>query len=170
MATQGKIAMRAVKTLSGVTIPRGAFQEKVSQTYVRGALVVLDANGQLTECGADPALIMGVAVGNGLNQAVNIDPRQLVELAHPGVLFRGYADLPAGEGTGVLALTDRGLAHGVAKAAVAPAVWFVDTTDVTADRVTVWDTWDEPGYALTDIRPHVYFSFIYSVFQGQIGL
>lgn len=33
------------------------------ETYKQGALVVLDGNGDVTECGADPALIYGISDG-----------------------------------------------------------------------------------------------------------
>lgn len=35
---------------------------KTAETFQDGAPLVLDANGELTECGADPALINGVAL------------------------------------------------------------------------------------------------------------
>lgn len=43
-------------------------QYKTGETFKIGALLVLDANGELTECGADPALVTGVAAqGAGTN-------------------------------------------------------------------------------------------------------
>lgn len=35
---------------------------KTAETFVDGAPLVIDANGELTECGADPAIIDGVAL------------------------------------------------------------------------------------------------------------
>lgn len=37
--------------------------DAAAQTYKQGALVVLDGAGNVTECGADPALIYGLANG-----------------------------------------------------------------------------------------------------------
>lgn len=37
--------------------------DAAAQTYKQGALIVLDGSGNVTECGADPALIYGLANG-----------------------------------------------------------------------------------------------------------
>lgn len=171
MATQSKFYMRAVKTLNGMPIPRYEFGEKASSTFTRGALTYLDTSGRLTECGADPALIMGVSTGAGTNNATDFVGRQVIELAHPDVLFRAYADRSDAEGTGVLTTASIGKAYGVAKAA-AGGYWYIDNQDTTADRMIIWGSWDETAptaYVLTDIRPHVYASFCAAVCQGRVG-
>lgn len=168
MATQGKFYMRAVRTIQGVAIPRWAALEAATQTFTRGALVFANTNGQLVECGADPALILGVSTAAGGNNASANVASQLVELAYPGTLFRAYADSSGGEGTGVLALTDRMKGYGVAKSA-SGGYWFIDTADATNDRVVVWDSWDEPGFVITDVRPHVYCTFLVANSQSLLG-
>ena len=168
MATQAKFAMRAVKTISGIPIPRYAFGEKALSTFTRGAVAFLDSSGRLTECSADPALIVGVATGPGGNNATDFIAQQIVELADQNTIFRGYADTSAAEGTGVLTTAAIGQAYGLAKSAVG-GFWFVDIVDVTNDRVVIWGSWDEAGYALPDVRPHVYFSFRDAQYQMNIG-
>jgi hypothetical protein len=171
MATQSKFPMRAVKTVNAVPIPRYSWGEKALNTHVRGALLFLDTSGRLTECGADPALIAGVATAPGTNNAVDFAASGLVEIAHPDVVFRAYADTSASEGTGVLTTAAIGKAYGVAKAA-AGGLWYVDIADTTADRMIIWGSWDETvptPYALTDIRPHVYASFCAAVCQTRVG-
>jgi hypothetical protein len=169
MATQLKFSMRCVKTVSGVAISRYSWYEKASQTFIRGALLYLDTSGRLTECGADPLLIAGVATGPGRNASADFGALQTpVELAHPNNVFRAYVDDGAAEGTGVLTAAAIGKAYGVAKAA-SGGFWFIDKNDATNDRMVIWDSWDEPGYALTDVRPHVYATFLGSVFQMNVG-
>jgi len=172
MATQSKFYARAVKTINGVAIPRYSWGEKASSTFTRGAMVFLDTSGRLTECGADPALIAGVSTAAGGNNAADFGANQLVEVAHPDVLFRAYADKSTAEGTGVLTTASLGKAYGVAKAA-AGGYWFVDIDDTTADRMIIWGSWDETvppnPYALTDVRPHVYVSFCAAVCQFRVG-
>jgi hypothetical protein len=178
MATQAKIAMRAVRTLSGNPIPKLSVPEKASSTFKKGAVCFANA-GYLDECGANPALILGLATqdaGNGASDGLN---SQVVELAHVDTLFRGYLDTGASEGTGTAAATARLKAHGVTKAA-AGGVWFVDSNKTgTSGRVVVWEAWSESGYTDlggADIRPHVVFSFTQftiassnGAFQGSLG-
>jgi hypothetical protein len=124
--------------------------------------------GYLDECGADPSLILGIAETAGSNNATDGGVNNVVELAHPDVLYRGYFDDSTSEGTGVSAATDLFKKYGVAKAATG-GVWFVDKADTTNNRVTIWEFWSEPGYAVADIRTHVLFGFLYANFQGNIG-
>jgi hypothetical protein len=167
MATQAKIAMRAVRTLSGSPIPVQDVPEKATRTFTQRALCFMNA-GYLDECGADPALILGIARTAGSNTTADGTARNQVELAHPDNLFRGYFDDSGGEGTGTTAATDIFKKYGVAKAA-SGGVWFVDKADTTNNRVTIWEFWSEPGYAVGDIRTHVIFGFLYANFQGNIG-
>src|SRR5262245_7100013 len=170
MSTQGKIAIRCVRTLAGTPIIKAAVPEKASQTFLKGALVFIEAaTGFLIECGADPASILGVATADGANNAVSGAVTQVVELAHPDNLFRGYLDTSAAEGAGTSAQTDLFKGYGVFKSASGVANWFVDKTDTTAKRTFIWEFWGETGYAVGDIRTHVIFSFMQANFQADIG-
>jgi len=169
MATQAKIPIRAARTLAGTPIPRAGLPEKASSTFVRGALAFLEAaTGFLIECGADPTLIMGIAQADGANNAVSGAVINIVDLAHPDTLFRGYLDTSGGEGTGTTAQTDLGKGYGVAKSA-SGGIWYVDKADTTNKRVVIWEFWAADGQAVGDIRHHVLFQFMVTAFQGQIG-
>jgi hypothetical protein len=168
MATQAKIAMRCVRTIAGTPIIKQAVPEKATQTFNRGALVYVDSAGYATECGADPTIILGVATSDGSNAGSSGLVTQVVELAHPDNLFRGYLDLSTTEATGASAVTDLMKGYGVAKSA-AGGVWYVDKADTSAKRVVIWEFWGEPGHAVLDVRPHIIFGFIYLFFQGNIG-
>jgi len=173
MATQPKIPMRAVKTIFGTPLPRHAWPEGATETFKKGAVCFVGADGMLTECGADPAVYMGVATADGKNTVGEGAVEQIVELCAPGVLFRGYLDTSAAEGTGVGTLAKRGMAHGIAKSAavVAPlGIWYVDAADVTDDIVVIWQYWDGENMLFTDIRPHVLFHWQISQWQGNTGL
>jgi hypothetical protein len=122
-------------------LPEGA-----SQTFKAGALCVF-ASGYVAECGADPALITGLATRDGQNAAAGTK-RQNFILAHPATLFLGYLDTSASEGAGTTAATDRGLSYGVAKNA-ATGKWYVDKTETSNKRVTVWDVWEQPVGGVT---------------------
>ena len=49
------------------TLMRLPFSEEASQTFVKGNLVFVNTSGYLVECGADAALIMGVAAEDAHN-------------------------------------------------------------------------------------------------------
>jgi len=63
-----------------------AFPEDASQTFVKGDLVVLDATtGELKECGADPAKILGIA----LDDATGVTGSSInVQVIRPGDQFK----------------------------------------------------------------------------------
>lgn len=172
MATQPKIAMRAVRTIFGTPLPKQHFPEGALETFKKGAVCFVGADGMLTECGADPALYMGIATADGSNKTGEGAVNQIVELCSPGVLFRGYLDTSAAEGAGVGALTRVGQAHGIFKTAQAPlnGNWFVDASDTTDDIVVIWQFWDGDNMLITDIRPHVLFHWQISQWQGNTGL
>lgn len=167
MAAQPRIAISAIKTLGGYSIPQEAFKEAATQTFKKGALVFLSA-GYLQECGADPALIMGVASRDGQNGANAGDYKQSVYLAHPGTLFLGNLD--NGSGSTTSAATDVGKMYGVAKHS-SSGKWYVDSTDVTAKRVILWNFWDGAQDGLTagvgDTLAQMYFQFDPTYFQGS---
>lgn len=166
MATQARIAIEPAKPLIGLSIPQEDFPEAATQTFKKGALCFLSA-GYLQECGADPALIMGVASRDGQNGGTAGAKHQAVYLAHPGTLFRGNLD--DGSGTTTSAATDRGKMYGVAKHS-GSGKWYVDSTDTTAKRVVIWGFWDgvQDGVqaAVGDLLLPVYFQFDPTYFQG----
>jgi hypothetical protein len=175
VATHPTIAFRALKTLSGMAVPRQEFPEAATQTFKAGAPVVLQA-GYLQECGANPPLIMGIASKDGQSGASAGAKAQVVFLAHPDTLFIGNLDASAA-GTGVGAATDRGKMYGITKYA-SGGKWSVDTDKAAAAtrRVVIWDLWDEvisgtTGSATlpawTDTVPRVVFSFDPQFFQGH---
>jgi hypothetical protein len=167
MAARPRIAMYAAIALGGLSIPRESFPEAASQTFKAGAPVFVSA-GYLQTCGADPTLIMGVACGDGQNQASAGLKQQLVDLAHPLTIFAGNLD--DGSGTTTSAATDRGKMYGIAVHA-SSGKWYVDSTDVTAKRVVIWDFWDGAqdgsSQVVGDTLAWVFFQFDPQYFQGN---
>lgn len=93
--------------------------------FTEGAAVVL-TTGEVDECGADPALILGFALHDA---GADPDPSAiLVALADANATF-------IMQGTSAPALTDVGVQYGIAKHA--DGQWIVDKTDVVAVRVIV---------------------------------
>jgi hypothetical protein len=168
MATQPKIPMRAVRTIFGTPVPKQHFPEKATQTFKKGAPCYVGTDGYMTECGADPALYMGLATKDGMNAASDALYDQIVELCAPGVLFRGYLDSSGGETTGVGTQAKRTQAHGIAKSATG-GIWYVDTADTTDDIVVIWQYWDGDGNLFGDIRTHALFSWVITQWQGNVG-
>jgi hypothetical protein len=164
MATAPFHHIRAVRSLTGLPYPRQEVPEAATQTFRIGALVVC-TSGYLVECGADPALILGVASKAGQNGGSAGLKKQTVYLAHPDTLFVGNLDTSAAEGAGTTAATDRFLTYGVAKRA--SSHWYVDKTDTTNKRVRIFDFWDED--AVGDIMGRVLFKFVgaASTCQGE---
>lgn len=97
-----------------------------AQTFKEGAAVVLDANGDVTECGADPALILGFAAHDA---GADPDTTQcLVYVAKPDSTFVMMC-------TSDPVQADEGDSYGVVKDG--DAIWLVDRTDTTNLRVKV---------------------------------
>jgi hypothetical protein len=64
------------------------FPLESAATYVEGAPVLLDANGELVEAGADPAVILGFAAHDAVLVELNPDPGfALVFVAYPDSTF-----------------------------------------------------------------------------------
>jgi hypothetical protein len=169
MATQARIEMRAVRTVLGTPVPKVRVPENAAASFKKGALVLVQAaDGMLEECGADPSLILGCATRQGQAGGSDGTYSQEVEVAYPGVLFRGYLDTSASEGAGTTAATDRFKQYGVAKNA-ATGKWYVDKSDTTNDRVVIWEFWDGDGQAVGDIMHHVIFSFLLANCLALLG-
>jgi len=147
--------MRAVRNLYGLCIPKVRVPEAASATFKKGALVV-STSGYTDECGADPALILGVATKDGQNGTASGDKEQEVEVAMPGTLFMG--NLSNAADTAVGAATDRFLPLGVLRDATSET-WFVDTGETSADRVVIWEFWLQDAEVMGDVRTRVLFQF-----------
>jgi hypothetical protein len=168
MPTQAKFEFRSVRTIFGTPIPKQHFPEGATETFKKGAVCFVGTDGMLTECAAAPALVMGIATADAKNTTAEGKVNQIVELASPGVLYRGYLDTIASEGTGVGTLAMIGQAHGVVKSATG-GIWFVSTTDITNDQVVIWQFWDGDNNKFDDQRSHVLFHWNSSKWQGNVG-
>jgi len=111
-----------------------SFPMKTNEAVKEGSAVVLDANGEVTVCGADPALIAGFALhgaGSGTSAVLEIDIYSgdiLVALAYPGSTFWLGASAQ-------LAVDDVGVEYGIVADASGP--WVVDLTETTNTRVRI---------------------------------
>ena len=122
MATIGKRALEVAKTVSGNSPFTLDFQEAVTQTFKKGALLTFDAAGRLTEAGADPTRIVGVAAEAGHSySATSTTNTCKVWVANEDTIFVGNVS-----GSSVTALTDIGGRYGVV---LASGLWHVDKTD-----------------------------------------
>lgn len=95
--------------------------------FKAGAFVVLDAQSELTECGADPASILGISC----------DPSaDVVEAGYCNVYVADDNLILAMEGTSDPTAANVGNDFGIVKT---DGVWYVDITDTTNTRVMVVD-------------------------------
>ena len=156
MADQARIAFSVVRTLSGMPIPKEEFLEAATQTFKKGAPVVLNAAGYITECGADPAMILGIATRDGQNGTAAGDKKQVIELAHVDNCFLGNLDNGLGTIGGTQA-TIGAAGYGIAKHA-GSGKWYIDGSDTTAKRVKVWKFYDEGLGLITDNLARFFFS------------
>jgi hypothetical protein len=162
MATSPRVHMRAVRNLYGTLIPVQEFKEAADCAFSIGAPVVL-TSGYIDECGADPALILGLARKAGQDGTAAGDKSNLVEMAAPGVLFMG--NLSNAGDTAVTAQTSIGAVYGIAKHS-SSGKWYVDDGDTSADRVVIWDFWLQDSEVIGDLRGRVVFAFDPTYFQG----
>ena len=166
----GKFVPRAVRTLSGSPIPKLGVPEKATRTFKKGAVCFMNS-GYLDECGANPALILGLACSDGSNGATDGLYSQVVELAHPDSLFRGYVDNADSGSWASGAVTDLLKGYGITRGGTSPNQWFVDSSKTGANvRVVIWEFWNEASYVYVgDTLPQVVFGFTYANFQGNVG-
>ncbi len=98
------------------------------QTFVAFALVTLNTStGEISECGADPATILGIVQSDAAN-AFLYDNRVPVQVLDPNVEYGLCV-------TGTLAATDVGKVYGLVKNA--SGNWAVDLSDTTNTRVVI---------------------------------
>lgn len=120
---------------------------KAAEVWETGALLVLDATPELTECGADPAAVLGVSLGAAGD---HVYPTQgSVAIAEEGSTFWAPGDNDP-------LITDVDTDYGVA--VDGDGRWYVDGTDTSNLVVNVI------GVDLTRNLYHV--RFIASVRQG----
>ena len=155
MATSPRIAFTAVRTINGMGIARQDFKEAASTTFKAGAPLVV-ASGYANECGADPALILGIATKDGQGGATAGAKSQTVVVAHPGTIFLG--NLSNSADNAVTAQTDIMTGYGIAKHS-GTGKWYVDKGDTSAKRIQVWDFWLQDKEVIGDIRGRILFTF-----------
>lgn len=100
-----------------------------ASTYLTGALVLLDANEELIECSADPAVVLGVAEGPA---APTNNPRPLnaAGLRQGGVYLADGDTLFAVWGNTTPTEDNLDQPYGVIKVG---NLWLLDFTETTAD-------------------------------------
>ena len=156
MATISLRCLEVAKTIHGNSPWELGLPEAASQTWKKGAILTLNANGYVVEAGADPARILGVACADGQNLASNGLKDCLVWIADENTVFVGNLS-----GSSVTELVDRGRGYGVVKTG---NNWHVDKTDLTNRRVVVVDL--DPRDNVGDTNGRVHFMF-FSQFRAM---
>lgn len=135
---------------------------KANETFKKGAAVLLNADGEVEECGADPALVLGFATADVGQYAWQKDTLETVKPSVPVALadqtFRGTL-----EGT-YDADGHIGVDFGLVKDAT--GYWTVDETDETNVRVILIGVDD--GVVDGDVNVPCTFTVISSVRQLSI--
>ena len=138
MATIRAAAVRG--SLSGTEPAQRPVPETDSVSFLAGACVVA-ASGKITECGADPALILGLAARAGQNKVGPDD--NAVFLFTPDTLVEMNV-----KGTAALnniQATDRFASFGTVKDV--SGHWVIDKDETTADTFIIVDFIDKVGEA-----------------------
>lgn len=112
--------------LGGVRPPLKRFPLATSETFIFGNLVVLDASGDIEECGADPAEITGMAAENAADV---IEPGYVMVYVATDDAY--FAMEPS---AGTITEAAIGEDYGVV---LASSVWLLDLTDTSAVRMHV---------------------------------
>lgn len=118
--------------------------EALTQTYFDGAPLVA-VTGAMTECGANPARIDGVGIGNAHNYvATTADGlhNSMFTLPNDDIIYEVSIDKASGQAgaSAVLAATDVGTTIGITKdtigasAAGTPLYWYVDVDKKAANQ------------------------------------
>jgi hypothetical protein len=119
-------AMHAVPAENETTIE---FDMTAGQTYLDGALVFLTGSPlKVSECGTDPAAILGVAKHPAAGRAELLATKQLVDIAGADKTFWM-------SGSTAPTTSHVGNKYGVVKDS--DGIWTVDITDVTNTRLFV---------------------------------
>lgn len=127
------------------------FLEDGSETFVKGNLVVLDGDGMLAECGADPVSIIGVAA----QDASGTENTKIgVWRAEPGVVFSAICSTTTAQ-------TQVGAKYGTADSS---SVWKVDIAETGTPSVFVESI--DPRKAVGTSGGRLNVTFLASVCQG----
>lgn len=105
------------------------FDMKSGETFIDGALVLLDSSEDVTIAGADPAVVLGVAIGDAAGRSVNAT-KILVAMPAPGRTF-----LIAGDNDPIK--DDIGKEYGAV--IDGDGIWTLDGTETTAKVFKVID-------------------------------
>lgn len=117
------------------------YTEAAAQSFAIGAAVVLDGSQNVTECGADPATILGFSAHRA---GANIPAtRDLIHVASEGQKFWMQA-------TSNPAYANTNVAYGLVRAA--SGIWLVDFTDVVNTRVYVHYVDTDRNLVLVSVR------------------
>lgn len=123
----------------GVAVPRIVTRPlAAAQAFLTGALVLIDGNGAVAECGADPAAIAGVALApcGADASGFNILGKKEFPPGYMQVAAISEEQTFTAKYVGSLPAADGG-AYGVVKDS--DGAWKVDFSDTTATRVRLVD-------------------------------
>jgi len=129
-----------MRTLTGTPALTQTFPEAASQTFKAGDLVYRN-NGYVTVCGADPALILGVALEDAHNASNDgdYDIQVLIINGWTEFIMQVYHSNAANN---KIEASDLGKKYGIA---VSSNQWYVDKTDTSNTRVIIHDFLDPVG-------------------------
>ncbi len=105
------------------------FDMKAAETFIDGAIVLLDAAEDVAEVAADPTAVLGIAIGDAAGRTVDAT-KILVALPQPGRTF-----LIAGDNNPIK--DDIGKEYGAVKDS--DGIWTIDGTETTAKVFKVID-------------------------------
>lgn len=132
--------------------------EAATQTYFDGAPVVITAGG-VTECGANPARVDGVGIGNAHNYATQVADglhNAMFTLPDSGIIYQMSIDKASAQGgaLAVLAASTVGATFGITKDVIGsspagtPLYWYLDVDKNAANQrveVVGFPVWSPPG-------------------------
>lgn len=116
--------------------------DAAGQTYQQGALVVLDGSKNVTECGADPASIYGVANGPAGKHPEGATVTTISKAFNGQKFWMACTSAPT-------RASNENKTYGVVKGA--DGIWVVDLTDAVNTRVYTHFIDEARGMALVSI-------------------
>lgn len=155
MATISKIAVYPVGTISGNNPEVVSLPEAASVTAVKGEPVYL-SGGYVTECGDNPANILGILAEDGHNDSSAGDHDIAVYVANADTIFCGNVYNGVADADTTLAVTDVGRGFGLHRATSASKLYVSKDATGANVRVIVRKLLDAAG----DTAGRVYFQFI----------
>jgi hypothetical protein len=153
MATLTKRVCEPVHTRSGSPAYVRSYPEAAAQTFKRGEFVTLTA-GKVTLCGANPALIQGVAAQDATG--VTDTPIKVYEANSDSVFVASLI------GTGVI--TDVGVRYGVVRDATTQS-WGIDRSNTTAANLRAVVVALDGRDTLGDVNTRCHFTFLETFVQ-----